>query len=97
MKTRAPYQVPFYPDMVGAHLCVSRPAGGVLEDFLQVLHQEFQSNLFIDLLSRVLESTIFLAWVDLFLQRNDSVGQPMAGHADSHQALFLQEVDLLGS
>jgi hypothetical protein len=34
---KAPYRVPFYPDMVGAHLLISRPAGGVLEHFLQEL------------------------------------------------------------
>jgi hypothetical protein len=28
---RVPYRVPFYPDMVGAHLLVSLPAGGILE------------------------------------------------------------------
>jgi hypothetical protein len=36
--TRAPYQVPFYPNMVGAHLLVSRLASGVLEHLLQELH-----------------------------------------------------------
>jgi hypothetical protein len=36
--TRAPYRVPFYPDMVVTHLLISRPAGGVLEHLLQELH-----------------------------------------------------------
>jgi hypothetical protein len=38
MKVRVPYRVLFYPDVVRAHLLISWPAGGVLEDFLQVLH-----------------------------------------------------------
>jgi hypothetical protein len=38
MKVRAPYQIPFYPDVVRAHPPVSRPTRGVLKDFLQVLH-----------------------------------------------------------
>jgi hypothetical protein len=96
MKTTAPYRVPFYADMVGVHLLVSQPARGVLEDFRQVLHQEFRSDLFISLLRWVLESTIFPTQVDLFHQRKDSGGHPMGGHTDSYQALFLQEVDFVG-
>jgi hypothetical protein len=34
--------------------------------------------------------------VDLFLQRKDSTGQAMGGHADSCQALLLQKVDFVG-
>jgi hypothetical protein len=34
--------------------------------------------------------------VDLFLQRKDSAGQPMGGHADSCQALLFQVVDFVG-
>jgi hypothetical protein len=81
--TRAPYRVPFYPDMVGAHLLISWPAGGVLEHFLQEFHQKLWRNLFVGFLSWVLESTVFPARVNLFLQRDDSMGQPMSGHADS--------------
>jgi hypothetical protein len=33
IKTRVPYRIPFNPDMVGAHLLISRPAGGILEYF----------------------------------------------------------------
>jgi hypothetical protein len=29
--TMVPYWVPFYPDMVGAHLLIGRPAGSILE------------------------------------------------------------------
>jgi hypothetical protein len=67
MKTTMPYQIPFYPDMVRVHLLVSWPAGSVLEDFIQVLHQDFWSDLFISLLRWVLEFTIFPTQVDLLL------------------------------
>jgi hypothetical protein len=44
------------------------------------------SNLLASLLSRVLESNVLSARVNLFLQRDDSVGQPVGGHTDSSQA-----------
>jgi hypothetical protein len=53
--TRAPYGVPFYPDMVGAHLLISWLAGGVLEHFIQEFHQKPWRNLFAGFLSQVLE------------------------------------------
>jgi hypothetical protein len=37
--TRAPYWVSLQPDMVGTHLLISQPAGGVLKHFFQELHQ----------------------------------------------------------
>jgi hypothetical protein len=65
--TGAHYQVPFYPDMVGAYLLVSRPAGGVLEHLLQELHQVLWGDLLIGFLSRILNSVVFPTLVDLFL------------------------------
>jgi hypothetical protein len=38
--TRAPYQVPFYLDMVEAHVLVSWLAGCVLEYFIQEFLQK---------------------------------------------------------
>jgi hypothetical protein len=82
--------------MEGAHLLVSWPAGGVLEDFIQEFHQELWRNLFDGFPSWVMESTVFPARVDLFLQGNNSAGQPMGGHIDSYQAVLFQEIDLVG-
>jgi hypothetical protein len=93
---RVPYWVPFYFDMVEAHLFVGRPAGSVLKYFSKVLYQEPWSYIFSSLPSRVLESTVLPAWMNLFLQRLDSMGQPMGGHADSCQAFLLQKIDQVG-
>jgi hypothetical protein len=82
--------------MVGAHLLVSWPAGGVLEHFIQEFQQKLWRDLFAGFPSRVLESTVFLARVNLFLQRDDSVGQPMGGHVESGQAALFQEIDFIG-
>jgi hypothetical protein len=82
--------------MVGAHLLVSRPAGGILEYFFQMFHKNLWSNLLTGFPSWVLESAVFPARVDLFLNRKDSAGQPMGGHADSCQALLFQVVDFVG-
>jgi hypothetical protein len=91
----APYRVSFHPVMVGAHLLVSRPAGGVLEHFLQELHQMLRSNLHIGFLSGVFESAVLPAWVNLLLQRDDSTGQPVGGHTDSSQATLFKEINLV--
>jgi hypothetical protein len=96
MKTRAPYWVHFYPDMVGAHLLISRPAGGILEYFFQMFHQELRSDLLTGFPSRVLVSDVFPTQMDFFLQRKDSAGQPMGCHADSYQAMLFQVVDFVG-
>jgi hypothetical protein len=82
--------------MVGAHLLVSRPAGGVLEHFLQELHQMLWSNLHIGFLSGVFDSTVLPARVNLLLQRDNSACQPVGGHTDSSQAVLFQEVNLVG-
>jgi hypothetical protein len=95
-KARVPYGVPFNPDMVGAHLLISRPAGGILEYFFQMFHQNLQSNLLTGFPSWVLEFAVFPARVDLFLEWKDSAGQPMGSHADSCQALLFQVVDFVG-
>jgi hypothetical protein len=96
MKTRAPYWVHFYPDMVGAHLLISQPAGGILEYFFQMFHQELWSDLLTGFPCRVLVSAVFPTQVDLFLQRKDSAGHPMGRHVDSYQALLFQVVDFVG-
>jgi hypothetical protein len=83
VKRRVPYRVPFDPDMVGAHLFVSRSAAVVLEHFFQELHEVIWGNLFNGFSSWILGSVIFPPWVDLFLQGNNLVGQSMGGDADS--------------
>jgi hypothetical protein len=92
----APYHVSFHLDRLGAHLLVSWLAGGVLKHFFQEFHQMPQSNLLAGLLSWVLESVVFLARVNLFLQRDDSAGQPVGGHTDSSQVVLFHEIDLVG-
>jgi hypothetical protein len=54
-----------------------------------MLHQELRSDVLLGLLSRILESAVLLAQVDLFLQRLDSAGQPTGGHAHTRQAYLL--------
>jgi hypothetical protein len=56
----------------------------------------FQSNLVAGFLSQVLESIVLPAQVNLLFHRDDSTGQPMGGHADSSQATFFQEINLIG-
>jgi hypothetical protein len=36
------------------------------------------------------------AWVNLLLQREDSVGQSVGGHTDSSQAALFQEINFVG-
>jgi hypothetical protein len=96
IKSRVPYQVPFYPNMVGAHLLISWPTGSVLEHFFQKLHETIQSNPLDGFSSRILGSAILPPWVDFFLQRDDSAGQPMGGYADSSQIALFQGIDLVG-
>jgi hypothetical protein len=55
-------------------MLISWPARGVLEHFLQEFHQKLWWNLLASFLSWVIESTVFLAWVGLFLQGDDSAG-----------------------
>jgi hypothetical protein len=55
-----------------------------------------RSNLLSGFLSQVLGSAILPPRVDLFLQRNDSVDQPMGGYTDSDLATLLQGIDLIG-
>jgi hypothetical protein len=74
IETRAPYQVPYYPDMVGVHLLISWPAAGVLEHFFQKLHKKVQVNRLSGFLSWILESVALLPQVNLCLQRNNSTG-----------------------
>jgi hypothetical protein len=54
-----------------------------------------QSDLLISFLSQILDSTIFPTWVDLFLQGDDSAGQPIGSYRDSCQALLFQGVNLV--
>jgi hypothetical protein len=64
---RAPYWVPFYFNMVEAHLLVSWLSRSGLELFSLMLHQELWSYVFLELMRQVLETIVFLAWMDLFL------------------------------
>jgi hypothetical protein len=74
--------------MEGAHLFIGWPAGSVLEYFSYEFQQELQSYLFLGLPSQVLESAVLPARMNLFLQQLTSMGQPMCGRVDSHQAFF---------
>jgi hypothetical protein len=78
------------------HLLISRPARGVLKHFFHELHQMLWSNLLAGLPGWVLDSTVLPSWVNLFLQRNDSVSQTVGGHIDSSQAMLFQEINLVG-
>jgi hypothetical protein len=51
------------------------------------------SNPLTGLPSWVLDSAILLAQVNLFLQGDGSVGQPISGHANFSQTVLLQEVN----
>jgi hypothetical protein len=82
--------------MVEAHLLVIQPTGVILKYFLQKLHQKLRINLLTGFLSRVLESIVFPKRMDLFLQSEDLVGQPMGGHSNSCQALLFQVIDFVG-
>jgi hypothetical protein len=55
-----------------------------------------QSNLHVGSLSGVFDSTVLPARVNLLLQRDDSVGQPVGGYTDSSQAALFQEINLVG-
>jgi hypothetical protein len=61
-----------------------------------MLHQKLQCNILTRFPGRVLESTVFSTWMDLFLQWEDSVSQPMGGHIDSSEALLFQVIDFVG-
>jgi hypothetical protein len=74
VKRRAPYRVPFYSDMVEAHLFISRSAVNVLKHLFQKLHEKIWVDLFSGFLCRILEPTVLPPWVNLFLQRNDAAG-----------------------
>jgi hypothetical protein len=74
--------------MVGAHLLVSRPAGGVLNHLFQEFHQMLWSDLVASLPSWVLEPALLPAWVNLLFQREDPAGQPVGSHADSSQVVL---------
>jgi hypothetical protein len=55
----------------------------------------FWSDFLSSFSSRVLASAIFPTRVDLFLQGDDSAGQPMGSYADSCRAALLQGIDLV--
>jgi hypothetical protein len=82
--------------MLRAHLLVSRPTAGVLKHFFQELHKTIWGNLLNGFSSWILSSAIFPLWMNLFLQGNDSVGQPMGGDTDFGQATLFQGIDLVG-
>jgi hypothetical protein len=45
--------------------------------------------------SWILDSAIFPTWVNLFLQRDDSAGQPMGGYIDFGQTALFQALIML--
>jgi hypothetical protein len=96
VKRRVPYRVPFYPDMVGAHLFVNRPTTSILEHLFQKLHEKIWVDLFSGFLSRILEPIVLPPQVNLFLQRNDTVGLPIGSHIDSRQVVSIQSIDFVG-
>jgi hypothetical protein len=55
-----------------------------------------QSNLHIGFPSGIFDSAVLPARVNLLLQRDHSVGQPVDGHTDTSQAMLFQEVNLVG-
>jgi hypothetical protein len=61
-----------------------------------MLHMVLRSNLLISFPSQILDSAICPTRVDLFLQKDDSAGQPLGGCANSYQALLFQGVNLVG-
>jgi hypothetical protein len=67
-----------------------------MKHFLQELHQMLQSNLHIGFPSGVFDSTILPARVYLLLQRDDTMGQPVGGHANSGQVVLFYEVNVVG-
>jgi hypothetical protein len=54
-----------------------------------------QSNLVAGFLSRILESTVLPAWVNLVFKRDNSTDQPVGDHVDSSQAALFQEMNLV--
>jgi hypothetical protein len=46
--------------------------------------------------SQVFESTVLPTRVNLLLQRDDSMGQPVGGHVDLSQVMLFQEINLIG-
>jgi hypothetical protein len=54
-----------------------------------------RSNLLAGLLSWVLESVVLPVQVNLFLRRDDSVGQLVGGHAESSQTTLFQVINLV--
>jgi hypothetical protein len=55
-----------------------------------------KSDLVTGLPSRILDPGVFTARVNLFLQKDDSAGQPVGDHVDSSQATLFQETYLVG-
>jgi hypothetical protein len=64
---RVPYQIPFYTDVIRAHLLIGWPAGGILKQFPQMLYQKLWGYFFLSFPSQVLGSTVFPTQVNLFL------------------------------
>jgi hypothetical protein len=54
-----------------------------------------QSDLLISFSSQILYSSIFLTWVDLFFQGDDSTGRPMGGYVDSGQTALFQVISFV--
>jgi hypothetical protein len=89
-----PYRVPFYPNMVGAHLFVGWPAGSVLESLLDVSPEA--PELYFPWSPESGRGVHYTTNPDGLVSSVVGLGrQPICCHADSCQAFFFQEVDLV--
>jgi hypothetical protein len=71
-------------DVKCAHLLGSRSPFYVLKHLLQETFKLGSGNVVTNLAGGVLDPAVLLARMDLLLQTNNSVGQPVGGHVDSH-------------
>jgi hypothetical protein len=92
---RVPCWVPFYPDAIRTHLLIGCLAGGILKHFPHMLCQNLWGYFLLSFLSWVLGSAVFPTRLNLFLQRLDSMGQPMGGYARTGQTFIFHKIDLV--
>jgi hypothetical protein len=84
-------------DVKCVHLLGSRPPFRVLKNLLYETFKLGCSDGAADLAGGVLDLAVFLARMNLLLQRNDSAGQPVGNHADSHQTESLELADSIST
>jgi hypothetical protein len=82
-------------DLICIHFFGSRLPLRTLEHLLQESFQLDPCDVVVDLISGVLDPVVLLAEINLFLQRKDSVSQPIGDHADPGQAESLELTDLV--